>query len=307
MRARSADGRRPLAVEPSVLDSPSRVLSMVTSKTLGPVATTLRERVRKDEALYGRSDKDTDSLWDHLERVSSLAERLGQSEGIAPFLCRLAGWFHDAGKFAGGRYHADERPEEEHSIERLRELGSEHSIEASVIEQVADAILQLYRDDPEPSPLARVLFDADNLDKLGPLGVANYFAKVGLRGGGVSSKTLHRLTVELTYARHAPLSLLTETGRALAQKRASETIQFVTDLIRTLREDGLYDFRIEEVDFNGLTLDVVSPADCPCGGKLERHIWEVPGIKCSEIHLKHRCEACGKAQLLRFCRPRLQS
>ncbi len=82
-------------------------------KSLGPVATTLRERVRKDEALYGRSDKDTDSLWDHLERVSSLAERLGQSEGIDPFLCRLAGWFHDAGKFAGGRYHDDERPEEE--------------------------------------------------------------------------------------------------------------------------------------------------------------------------------------------------
>ncbi len=172
---------------------------------------------------------------------------------------------------------------------------------------MADAILQLYRDDPEPSPLARVLFDADNLDKLGPLGVANYFAKVGLRGGGVSPKTLHRLTVELTYARHAPKCLLTESGRQLARQRASETIHFVTDLIRTLREDGLYDFRIEEVDFNGLTLDVVSPAACPCGGKLGRLIWEVPGMKCSEIHLKHSCEACGKSQEIRFCRPRLQS
>ncbi len=280
---------------------------MVYSKDLGPIATALRDRVRKDEALYGRSDKETDSLWEHLERVSQFAERLGQSEGVDPSICRLAGWFHDAGKFAGGRYHADERPEEEHSIECLHKLGGEHGIETGVIEQVTEAILQLYRDDPEPSPLARVLFDADNLDKLGPLGVANYFAKVGLRGGGVSPETLHRLTVELTYARHAPQCLLTESGRGMARQRASATIRFVTDLIHTLREDGLYDFRIEEVDFNGLTLDVVSPAACRCGGKLGRRIWEVPGIKCSEIHLKHSCEACEKSQELRFCRPRLNS
>jgi len=280
---------------------------MVHSKDLDPIATALRDRVRKDEALYGRSDKETDSLWEHLERVSKLAERLGQSEGVDPFLCKLAGWFHDAGKFAGGRYHDDERPEEEHSIECLHQLGKEHGIETGDIEQVTEAILQLYRDDPEPSPLASVLFDADNLDKLGPLGVANYFAKVGLRGGGVSPNTLHRLTVELTYARHAPQCLLTESGRELARQRASATMKFVADLIHTLREDGLYDFRMEEVDFNGLTLDVVSPSACTCGGKLGRRIWEVPGIKCSEIHLKHTCEACEKAQVLRFCRPRLHS
>jgi uncharacterized protein len=279
----------------------------MTSKDLDPIAAALCKQVREDEALYGRSDKETDSLWDHLERVSSLAERLGQSEGVDPFLCRLAGWFHDAGKFAGGRYHDDERPEEEHSIECLRELGSEHGIDTDVIEQVAEAILQLYRDDPEPSPLARVLFDADNLDKLGPLGVANYFTKVGLRGGGVSPKTLSRLTVELTYARHAPQCMLTESGRKLARQRASATTRFIKDLIQTLRDDGLYDFKLEEVDFNGLTLDVVSPAACQCGGKLGRDSWEEPGLKCSEIHLKHRCEDCGKAQELRFCRPRLQN
>lgn len=278
---------------------------MVASKDLGPIATALRERVRKDEALYGRSARETDSLWDHLERVSKLAERLGQSEGVDPFICRLAGWFHDAGKFAGGRYHADERPEEEHSIECLHTLGGEYGIETGVTDQVAEAILQLYREDPEPSPLAKVLFDADNLDKLGPLGIANYFAKVGLRGGGISPETLHRLTVELTYARHAPRCMLTESGRRLARKRASATIQFITELIQTLREDGLYDFRVEQVDFNGLKLDIVSPSTCTCGGKLERRIWEVPGIKCSEIHLKHRCEACEETQELRFCRPRL--
>jgi uncharacterized protein len=153
--------------------------------------------------------------------------------------------------------------------------------------------------------LAKVLFDADNLDKLGPLGVANYFAKIGLRGGGVSPNALHRLTVELTYARYAPRCLLTESGRRLARTRAPTTIGFITDLIKTLREDGLYDFRVEEVVFEELTLDIVVPAACACSGKLERHIWEVSGIKCSEIHLKHTCENCGENQELRFCRPRL--
>jgi uncharacterized protein len=175
------------------------------------------------------------------------------------------------------------------------------------MEDVAEAILQLYRDDPEPSPLGKVLFDADNLDKLGPLGVANFFTKIGLRGGGVSSRALYGLTVELTYARHAPRCLLTESGRALAQVRAPATIRFIKDLIDTLREDGLYDIRVEEVVFNGLTLDIVSPTACECGGKLQHRIWEVPGIKCSEIHLKCTCETCGKSHELKFCRPRLSA
>ncbi len=57
--------------------------------------------------------------------------------------------------------------------------------------------------------MAAVLFDADNLDKLGPLGVANYFVKIGLRGRGISTSSILRLTVELTYARHAPRCLAT--------------------------------------------------------------------------------------------------
>jgi uncharacterized protein len=219
----------------------------------------------------------------------------------------LAGLFHDAGKFAGGRYHHDERLEEERSVECLRRLGIEHGLETEVVGEVSEAILQLYRDDPDPSPLARVLFDADNLDKLGLLGVANYFAKIGLRGRGISPNALHRLTVELTYARHAPRCLLTETGRRMARKRAPATIRYITDLVDTLREDGLYDFRVEEVIFDGLTFDVVAPTACECSGRLDRSIWEVRGIKCSEIHLKHTCEACRKSLDLKFCKPRLNT
>jgi uncharacterized protein len=278
---------------------------MTDDTNIADIVTVLRDHVRSEERSYGQSDRGTDSLWDHLERVSRLAERLGRAEGVDPVACRLAGLFHDAGKFAGGRYHDDERPEEERSVECLRRIGSSCGLDTNLVDEVSEAILQLYRDDPEPTTLAQVLFDADNLDKLGLLGVANYFVKTGLRGRGVSPRALQRMTVELTYARHAPHSLLTETGRREARRRAPETIGFIKDLLDSLRADGLYDLHVEEVVFDGLTLDVVVARACACGGKLVRSLWEVPGIKCSEIHLKHTCEACGEFFELKFCRPRL--
>jgi len=279
-----------------------------TEKDLDALSTleaVLCERVRRDEASTGKSDKATDTLWDHLLRVANLAERVGRAQGVSPMACRLAGLFHDSGKFSSGVYHQGETPEEDLSVGVLRELGESHGLEPALVETVSDAILQLYRDDPEPTDLAQVLFDADNLDKLGPLGIANYFVKAGLRGRGVSQKLLYRLTMELTYARHAPDCLLTPFGRELAGRRAPATVRFLHDLLETLRQDGLYDFRIEEVEFNGLILDVVEPLACECGGELKRRIWKVPGIKCSEIHMSHSCAECEASNEIRFCRPRL--
>lgn len=264
----------------------------------------LRERVRRDEeSAVGHRRRATDSLWGHLERVARIAERIGAAEDQDAELCRLAGLFHDAGKFSAGGNRTDERAEEERSVEVLRELAGDHV----GVEPIAEAILMLYRGDPEPTPLARVLFDADNLEKLGPLGVANYFVKQGLRGGGISARALRRLTVELTYARVAPEVMMTDAGRELARIRAPQTTAFVRDLLDACREDGVFDLHISEVELDGLNLEVVEPKRCHCGGELLRKLWEEPGMKCSEIHLEHRCAACEDSQQLRFCRPRLAS
>lgn len=263
----------------------------------------LKERIRREEAQHDRGAKPSNALWDHLTRVASLAEQLGRTEGLEPQLCRLAALFHDAGKFAGGAYHGDDRPEEDRSVEVLRELAGD--LPAERVEKAADAILQLYRDDPEPTALARVLFDADNLDKLGPLGVANFFVKRGLRGGGISRSWLTRLTVELTYARHAPRTLMTSAGRERARRRGPQTREILLSLIETLREDGLVDLQVDEVEFDGMTLEIVVPRVCTCGGPLSRRIWDMKGMKCSEIHVEHRCDVCGDRHELRFCRPRL--
>jgi uncharacterized protein len=265
----------------------------------------LRDHVQKEEASYDRDRGGSDSLWDHLLRTAAIAEKLGRSEGLDPALCRLAGLFHDAGKFHRGELHDDDVPEEQRSVEVFRHMAAEHGISPDVLEPIAEAILQLYRDDPDPTPLARVLFDADNLDKLGPLGIANFFVKRGLRGRAVSPSFLFRFTVELTYARHAADCMLTEAGRKLASRRGTQSEAFLRSLLGQLREDGLADFVIEEVDFEGLVLSVVEPRNCLCGGDLRRKLWQIPGIKCLEIHVAHDCVECEKRHEIRFCRPRL--
>ncbi len=275
-----------------------------TTKLL-PLRSELGLYIRQQETEHGGGPDGPDTLFGHLERVAARAVQLAVREGVDPFEAELAGLFHDAGKFEGGCYHQGDKPEEESSIEVLRSFGSRFGIEPSIVRSVSEAIRQLYRDDPEPTPLGMVLFDADNLDKLGLLGMANFFVKSGLRGRGLSIQTLIQLTVELTYARHANRCLYTETGRGIASLRAPETIRFIRDFLDALREDGIFDSRIEVTNVSGLELDVVSPAACPCGGELNRKTWEEPGVKCTEIHLELSCTKCDNSYHIHFCRPRL--
>lgn len=281
--------------------------ALADARALDAVAAELAERVRREEAAYGQGPRPPDTLWDHLQRTGALAAQLGVEEGLDPEACRLAGLFHDAGKFYGAALHADDVPEERRSVEILRELAAGRTLSSATVDEVADAILQLYRDDPEPSLLGRVLFDADNLDKLGPIGVANYFTKRGLRGKGLSADRADELTVELTYARHAAASMRTAAGRRLAEALAPQTEAFFVSLLEHMRRVGLAEVTLEEVDFDGLALVVAAPAACPCGGSLTRRLFQVPGLKCSEVHLAHDCAACGAQREVKFCRPRLAS
>lgn len=267
----------------------------------------LRDHVRREEGAADQGDRAADSLWDHLSRTAVIAERLGRVEGLDPATCRLAALFHDAGKFHQGQRHGDSRPEEERSVEVFVQSARTHDIPERQVAEISEAILQLYRCDPEPTPLAKVLFDADNLEKLGFLGVANFFVKRGLRGRGISPEFMAQFTVELTYARHAVGCMQTDTGRSWAGRRAPQTQQFFRSLLDQLREDGLADLVIKELDFEGFPIDAVVPSGCRCGKALVPEIWQDEGIKCQKIHLVHACRDCGERYEVRFCRPRLAS
>jgi putative nucleotidyltransferase with HDIG domain len=267
----------------------------------------LKDLVRREEGAAGQGDRLADSLWDHLCRTARIAEQLGRAEGIDPSTCRLAALFHDAGKFHQGKLHGDSEPEEKHSVQVLGCLAQRHDIPEEQVNEITEAILQLYRGDPEPTPLAKVLFDADNLDKLGYLGAANFFVKRGLRGRGISPSFMVQFTVELTYARHAVACMQTEAGQNWARRRAPQTQSFFSSLLDQLREDGLADLVIKELHFDGLLIDAVVPAVCSCSQALVPEISQKEGIKCCKIHLVHACQACGDRYEVRFCRPRLAS
>ena len=274
-------------------------------KALRDIEDSLREHIQSEETEADHGDRKVDSLWDHLLRTATIAGQLGRAEGIDPSTCRLAALFHDAGKFHRGQRHGDSEPEEKHSVEVLGHFAQSHCIPESQVAEISEAILQLYRCDPEPTPLARVLFDADNLDKLGFLGVANFFVKRGLRGQGISPEFMVQFTVELTYARHAVACMQTDAGRSWARRRGPQTQYFFRSLLDQLRVDGLADLVINELEFDGLTIDAVVPSTCRCGRGLVPEIWQDEGIKCQKIHLVHACRDCYDRYEVRFCRPRL--
>jgi len=276
-----------------------------SASVLSAIEDSLRDHVRREEKAADQGDRAADSLWDHLCRTAVIAEQLGSTEGLDPTTCRLAALFHDAGKFHRGQRHGDSRPEEEHSVEVLGRFAQSQDIPERQVAEISEAILQLYRCDPDPTPLARVLFDADNLEKLGFLGVANFFVKRGLRGQGVSPEFMVQFTVELTYARHAEGCMQTEAGKDWVRRRAPQTQSFFRSLLDQLREDGLADLVINELDFDGLLIDAVVPSACSCSRALVPEIWQDEGIKCQKIHLVHACRDCGERYEVRFCRPRL--
>jgi len=279
----------------------------MSAMVLKDIENSLRAHIQREETAADQGERTIDSLWNHLRRTAVIAEQLGRAEGVDPSTCRLAALFHDAGKFHQGKLHGDSEPEEQHSVEVLARLAERHGIPEDQVNEITEAILQLYRGDPDPTPLAKVLFDADNLDKLGYLGAANFFVKRGLRGRGISRSFMVQFTVELTYARHAVACMQTEAGRNWARRRAPQTHSFFSSLLDQLREDGLADLVIKELHFDGLLIDAVVPAACSCSQTLVPEIWQKEGIKCCKIHLVHACQACGERYEVRFCRPRLAS
>lgn len=286
-------------------ENTARCIPTIFNSRLTPVYHELGQYIRREEASFGDSRRAPDTLMGHLERVAARAVYLALQEGVDPLLAELAGLFHDAGKFHGGKYHEDNTPEEEYSIEILREMGQKNGLDPVAIELVAKAIAQLYRDDPQPTSLSMVLFDADNLDKLGLPGISQYFIKSGLRGQGLSAEMIVRLTVELTYARFSTRGLFTRTARAIAEKRSADSIRFIYDFLQSLREDGLFDARVERIQVCDLEVEVITPASCACGASMGLKNRVEKGKKCTEIHLEIACGTCANRYEIRFCRPRL--
>jgi uncharacterized protein len=278
---------------------------------LEPLAPEVVQKIRRtlvnQETTYQRESGSGEvaSLWTHSSRVARIAHHIAEAEGLDAEPALLAGLLHDIGKFSDGVYHEDEVAEEEVAVRFTERILSKTAHE-KWIPIVNEAILSLYREDQEVGDIGRVLYDADRLDKLGHMGVAQFFAKNALRRHFLDNDMMVRASIELTYATHAPDTLKTATGRALAKERSSRTRRFYLGLLEEWEKLGLGTFRILEEDIEGIACVLVVPETCECGGPLELESDIRESVKCRSAAVRHFCSSCGFENEFSFCLPNVK-
>lgn len=278
---------------------------------LGAVETGILKEIRRilieQESAYQRSCEEEvfSSIWAHSARVACIAHHIAAMEGWQREPALLAGLLHDSGKFVQGHYHENDTPEEEHAVRVARKvlMGSTYE---KWLPTITAAILSTFLEAEATNDIGRAVYDADCLDKLGNMGVVQFFVKRALRHRFLDNALLMRASTELTYARHAPNTLMTATGRSMARIRAARTHRFYRELIEEWAEVGLGDFNLQNEDIAGITCDFVVPMACRCGGSLAVDSDILDSLKCRSAVVTYRCPACGSESQFSFCLPNIE-
>ncbi len=177
--------------------------------------------------------------WDHVERVTSLAARLADSEGADAFIVRLAAVLHDI-----ARAEEDAAPgtvcHAEAGSREAFELLTASGLDEARARHVADCVLtHRFRKARVPATLeAEVLHDADKLDAIGAIGVGRAFlfaGEVGAKahnGNGDVEKTEAYSEEDTAYReysvklRHLKGRMRTAEGRRIAEERHKFMVRF---------------------------------------------------------------------------------
>ena len=275
------------------------------------------ERVRKlieesEKRSSGRKSAAPGFLWEHTVLVASLAFRMAKSEKEDADLAALTALFHDSGKFSGGRYHRDEKPEEEAAARLAREILEDAGFEMAAVGHVVRALRSLYNGNGRRNRLADIIHDADFLSKSGLLGVAEFFVKSTLRGRNLGTAIMSHLSKELTYASVLPQNMRTESGRGLARRKSEETLRFHRAFLAELKKVHGLDFRIRTADVRikegrrRLKILLVTPATCDsCGQGWELDFRTEKGVKCERLEASVKCAGCGTRHEIDFCLPEI--
>ena len=181
--------------------------------------------------------------WDHTERVYSLCMRIGKKENADLEVLKLATILHDIGreeetKSKGKICHA------ERSAILAKKLLEKHGLEEEKIDKIIHCIeTHRFRGNKKPkSKEAKILFDADNLDSIGAVGVGRAFLFAGEIGAKLHNKDVdientEPYTKEDTAYREFMIKLrkvrdrmLTQEGKRIAEERHEFMIDFFNRL-----------------------------------------------------------------------------
>jgi len=257
-------------------------------------------------------------LLEHTRRTAAIAYKIASMEGVDSFLSVLVALYHDAGKFHEGAYHQDGIPEEEHAALLAQKMLTGFGLERGVIESVLESLRALYDERLPCIGPARIVQDADRLEKLGALGVSAFFTKAAMRGRGLVDALVQTLSRELTYARVAPRSMLTASGKKLAMEQAPRTIAFFDNLLEQLESWGIASFECHTIildeDFRtrdgaivrGMEVSIAMLRACPdCEGPLALTHRREQGVKCERFTARFQCAHCSYASETSLCLPLL--
>jgi len=123
--------------------------------------------------------------WTHVERVRTLALKIGKKEKASLDILEIAAYLHDICrkkeiKKKGGFCHAEEGAELSRKILNKYDLGGDK------IDNIFHCILtHRYRNSHTPKTIeAKVLYDSDKIDSLGAVGLSRIFLFAGHSGSG---------------------------------------------------------------------------------------------------------------------------
>lgn len=199
---------------------------------------TLFDDVKQEAKSYFSNVKGSHG-WDHTERVYNLCMRIGKKENADIEILKLAASLHDI-----GREHQDKSNGEichaEKGASLARELLEKHNLDNEKINKIIHCIeSHRFRGKKVPqSKEAKILFDADNLDSIGAVGVGRAFLFAGEIGAKLHNKDVDiektkPYTKEDTAYREFIVKLkkvkdrmLTEEGKRIAEERHKFMVDF---------------------------------------------------------------------------------
>jgi len=160
--------------------------------------------------------QDFDHTFWHIELTVRIAEFLAEREGADKEVCAVAAYLHDIAKNNSERHSSDGAEEASNFLASLEVPGS-------FIKQVHYAISQHDNDRPKETLEAKVLWDADKLQSIGPLGFARvfgyrlFFEKQDIRYAVERAREYIDFFAERFY---------TDTGRSIARRMFAHMEEF---------------------------------------------------------------------------------
>ncbi len=118
--------------------------------------------------------------WQHLERVWTMAKRLGRREKVNEFILEMAALLHDVDDF---KFKKEGEEEFAHTMRLLDQLNVSKEETVDILGAIQTVSYKGAHVDTTPTTLeGKIVQDADRLDGLGAIGIARTFAFGGAMG-----------------------------------------------------------------------------------------------------------------------------